>query len=244
MNIATCEEKLGRLASAWQHWREAIDALAPPDDRVTFARNRVQALEQKLPRLAVSLATGRDRGARVFRDDVELGPASQGVPLPVDAGPHTISVRMPGHRPEQIVVQVREGEQKRIDVQPGPALPPPAEVDAQSSSWRRTLGWTMTGVGVAGVGAATVSGLMLLDNKRTVETNCPDKVCLNQEGFDAAAASRSLTTVNTASWIAGGVGLGVGLFFLLSAGRSDKGTTAIAPSLGRGELGVFCKGTF
>ena len=119
MNIATCEEKVGRLASAWQHWREAIDALATTDDRVAFARNRVQALERKLPRLAVTLTSGRDRGARVFRDGVELGPASQGVPLPVDTGPHAITVRMPGHRVEQTAVRVGEGEQKRIEVQPG-----------------------------------------------------------------------------------------------------------------------------
>ena len=244
MNIATCEEKVGRLASAWQHWREAIDALAPTDDRVVFARNRVQALEQKLPRLAVFLAAGRDRGARVFRDEVELGPASQGVPLPVDAGRHTITVRMPGHRVEQLVVQVGEGEQKRIDVHPGAVDNQATEFGTQSGSWRRTLGYTMTGVGIAGLGTAAVSGVMLLDSKRTVETNCPEKNCMNQEGLDAAASGRTLTTVNTVSWIAGGVGLGVGLYFLLSAHRNDKSTTAIAPSFGRDEFAVWCKGSF
>jgi hypothetical protein len=244
MNIATCEEKIGRLASAWQHWREAMDALAPTDDRVTFARNRIQSLEHKLPRLAVSLASGRDRGARVFRDDVELGPATQGVPLPVDAGSHTITVRTPGHHLEQVVVQLREGEQKRLAVQPGAVEAPPAAFDTQPNAWRKTLGWTLTGVGVAGLGTAAVSGLMLLDNKQTVETNCPQKNCMNQEGLDAAATGRTLTTVNTASWIAGGVGLAAGLYFLLSAGRSDKGTTGILPSFGRDGAAVWCKGSF
>jgi hypothetical protein len=244
MNIATCEEKIGRLASAWQHWREAIDALAPTDDRVAFARNRVKALEQKLPRLAVSLAAGGDRGARVFRDDVELGPASHGVLLPVDAGRHTITVRAPGHRVEQIVVQVGEAEQKRIEVQPGVVETPPADLGKQSSSWRWTLGWTMTSVGVAGAATAAVTGIMLIDNKRIVDANCPQKNCTSQEGLDAAASGRMLTTVNTASWVAGGVGLGVGLYFLLSAGRHDKSTTAVLPSFGRDEFAVWCKGTF
>ena len=98
---------------------EAIDPLAPTDNRVAFARNRVQALERKLPRLAVTLTSGRDRGAGGVRDGVELGPASQGVPLQVDTGNHAITVRMPGHRLEQTGVRVGEGEQKRIEVQPG-----------------------------------------------------------------------------------------------------------------------------
>src|SRR5262245_59132112 len=51
MNLATCEEKLGKLASAWQHWKEALDALPQKDDRVTFAKGRVDELEKKLPRL-------------------------------------------------------------------------------------------------------------------------------------------------------------------------------------------------
>jgi hypothetical protein len=249
MNLATCEEKVGRLASAWQHWREAIDALSPTDDRVVFARNRVKALEQKLPRLAVFLAAGGDKGARVFRDDVELGPASQGVPLPVDAGRHTITVRTPGHRVEQIVVQVGEGEQKRIDVRPGAVETPPLDLGTPATpsaegSWRRTLGWTMTGVGVAGLGTAAVSGIMLIDNKRTVEANCPEKNCTSQEGLDAAASGRTLTTVNTVSWIAGGAGLAAGIYFLLSAGRNDKTTTAVLPSLGRDEFALWCKGSF
>src|SRR5882724_4149653 len=64
MNLATCEEKLGRLASAWQHWKEAIDALPANDDRVVFAQSRVEELEKKLPRLQVTLQSGTDQGAK------------------------------------------------------------------------------------------------------------------------------------------------------------------------------------
>src|SRR6185436_8712873 len=92
MNLATCEEKVGKLASAWQHWKEALDALPPKDDRVAFARSRVQELEKKLPRLQVTLSSGRDKGARIFRDEIEIGPAGEGGPLPIDPGPHVITV--------------------------------------------------------------------------------------------------------------------------------------------------------
>jgi len=246
MNIATCEEKTGRLASAWQHWQEAIDALPSTDDRLVFARGRVKALEQKLPRLAVSLAAGRDQGARVFRDAVELGPASQGVPLPVDAGTHTITVQMPGHRTEKTTVRLGEAEQKQIEVRPGAAVTtvPLEREEPAEAPWRRTVGWTLTGVGLAGVGVAAVSGLMLIENKSTVEANCPNKACVNEEGLDAVAAGKTLTAVNTAGWIAGGVGLGAGIYLLLSGGRTRASVPQVAPSVGRDGFAFWYRGSF
>src|SRR4051812_24446781 len=152
MNLATCEEKLGRVASAWQHWKEAADVLGRDDDRLPIARNRVAMLEEKLPRLAVVLVSSRKEGARVFRDDVELGPATYGVPLPVDPGSHTVTVRMPGHRIEQVEVRLGEGDQKQVEVQPGAEDRSRAVIAQRDSSWPRTLGWVLAGGGVAGVG--------------------------------------------------------------------------------------------
>src|SRR5260221_4080478 len=71
MNLATSEEKLGRLASAWQHWKEAIDSLPANDDRIAFAQSRVQELEKKLPRLQVTLGKGAGEGAKIYRDQIE-----------------------------------------------------------------------------------------------------------------------------------------------------------------------------
>jgi hypothetical protein len=244
MNLATCEEKVGRVASAWQHWKEAMDALPPDDDRVPLARNRIDALERKLPRLAISLASGREQGARVFRDDIELGAAIEGVPLPIDAGSHIVTVSMPGHRVERITVRVGEGEQKRLEVHPGAEDPAPPVESGGSPTWPRTLGWVLAGAGVAGLGTAAVTGVMLLDYKKTVEADCPNRSCSTQEGLDAASTARTLTTVNTTAWIAGGVGLGLGAYLLVSTGPSDRRTTAIAPSVSRDGFSVWCRGTF
>jgi hypothetical protein len=101
----------------------------------------------------------------------------------------------------------------------------------------------LTGVGVAGVGVAAVSGLMLIENKSTVEANCPDKWC-NQEGLDAVASGKTLTAVNTAGWIAGGVGLGAGLYFLLSGGRTRASVPQVAPSVGRDGFAFWYRGNF
>jgi hypothetical protein len=242
MNLATCEEKLGKLASAWQHWKEAIDALPANDDRVSFARGRVNDLEKKLPKLRVTLAGGT---GKVFRDEIELGPASQGVMLPVDPGAHVVTVQLQGHLPEKVSVDVSEGEEKQLEVHPGPVDPHANDVhtDLVAKPRPRTLGWVVGGIGVAGVGAAAVSGLMLVNQRSKVETLCPDKSCTTQEGVDAAATGKTLLVVNTAAWVVGAVGLGLGAYLVLSP-SSSKVTTALVPAATPQGGSLACVGSF
>jgi hypothetical protein len=245
MNLATCEEKVGKLASAWQHWKEAIDALPAKDDRIPFARSRVDELEKKLPRLNVTLSPGTDHTAKVFRDETELGSASQGVLLPVDPGPHTVTVKMPGHVPESVTIAVAEGEEKRLEVRPG-AVDPAASTKGAEVSVRpppRTLGWVVGGVGVAGVGVAVVTGSMLMSKKTSLETTCPNKMCADQAGVDSASSGKTLLVVNTVGWVVGGVGLGLGAYLLLSAPRS-RATAALVPAAAPDGASLSCVGTF
>jgi hypothetical protein len=242
MNLATCEERLGKLASAWQHWKEAIDALPPTDDRIAFARGRVNELEKKLPRLRVTLSGG---AGKVFRDEIELGPASQGVLLPVDPGPHVVTVHLQGHLPEKATIEVAEGQEKQIEVHAGPIDPNAADANTVivAKPRPRTLGWVVGGIGLAGVGTAVATGILLVDKKSKVETSCPNKVCLNQDGIDAAASGKTLLVVNTAAWIVGAVGLGVGGYLLLSP-SSSRTTTALVPAATSDGASLSCVGTF
>ncbi|HEX9296458.1 MAG TPA: tetratricopeptide repeat protein [Polyangiaceae bacterium] len=242
MNLATCEERVGKLASAWQHWKEAIDALPPKDDRIAFARSRVEDLEKKLPRLQITLSGGGE-GAKVYRDELELGSASLGVLLPVDPGSHTVTVRMPGRFPKSVPVSVAVGESAQIDVHPGAVDPSANEKNVKLQPRPRTLGWIFGGIGVAGVGAATVTGLMLVNKKSTVETSCPDKTCTSQDGLDAVSSGKTLLVANTAAWIVGGVGLGLGAYFLLKPQRNPT-TPALVPSVGPGVAALSCVGSF
>jgi hypothetical protein len=242
MNLATCEEKIGKLASAWQHWKEAIDALPTNDDRIPFARGRVNDLEKKLPRLRVNLVGG---AGKVFRDEIELGPASQSAMLPVDPGPHVVTVQLQGHFPEKVTVEVAEGEEKQIDVHPG-AIDPhasDARTELTAKPRPRTLGWVVGGIGVAGVGTAAVSGLMLVNQRSKVETLCPDKSCSTQQGVDAAAMGKTLLVVNTAGWVVGAVGLGLGAYLILSP-SSSRVTTALVPAATPEGASLACVGTF
>src|SRR5207245_335623 len=100
----------------------------------------------------------------------------QGVPLPVDPGPHTVTVRMPGRFPKSTTLSVGVGEQAMIDVQPGAVDPSTGAVAAKGSG--KTIGWVVGGVGIIGLGTAAVTGMMLVGIKHTVSDNCSEsKVC-------------------------------------------------------------------
>src|SRR6516225_9422157 len=58
LNLASCHEDEGKLASAWLEFTQAAAAarLDHRDDRVKFAEDHLSAIEPKLSRLAVTVA--------------------------------------------------------------------------------------------------------------------------------------------------------------------------------------------
>jgi hypothetical protein len=121
-NLADCEEKLGRLASAWEHWRSTADRLPASDPRRAAALARAEALEQTVPRLTIQVAPDQPR-VIVKRDGIALGPASLGVALPLDPGKHQVVVTAPGRRPLTYDVAVVAGDQRKLEVAAGPSTP-------------------------------------------------------------------------------------------------------------------------
>src|SRR4051812_11420178 len=51
LNLADCEEKRGRLASAWELFRTVEEKLSANDERLPVAHGRALALEARVPRL-------------------------------------------------------------------------------------------------------------------------------------------------------------------------------------------------
>jgi hypothetical protein len=122
INVAACQERLGRTATAWQHWRAAADQLATADRRRTMALNHAMALEKVLPRLVVTLGPNipDDVQVEVRRDGIRLGRASLGLPLPLDPGPHRVTVLSPGRQPRNYDLVIAPRETQNLLVEPGP----------------------------------------------------------------------------------------------------------------------------
>jgi hypothetical protein len=122
MSLAICEEAQHKLASARQHWQEAAefaDATHDALNRGPFARQKLAALDPRVPRLTIHLVEGSPRDTAVKRDEIAMLPASYDAPFPVDPGAHTIVVTASHHASRTINVTLAEGEAKTVKVSPG-----------------------------------------------------------------------------------------------------------------------------
>ncbi|HEY1537431.1 MAG TPA: hypothetical protein VGF76_25600, partial [Polyangiaceae bacterium] len=118
LNLADCEEKRGRLASAWELFRMVEEKLNPSDERVTVAHGRAQALQARVPRLTLELAAGAPKSSSVRDGSVELGSATFGISLPVEPGSHELVVSAPGFAARTFQIQLAEGEARSLVVSP------------------------------------------------------------------------------------------------------------------------------
>jgi len=245
LNIADCSERRGLLAAAWQAFSQAAEQLPKEDRRRQVAEGRAAALAPRLPRLSVTLAPGAPAGTKVLRDDVELGSGSLGTALPLDPGEHAVVVKAPGREDRRYAVSALEGQPLSLVVEPGPALPqaeappvaqpeprpvsPEKPREAGGLGAMRVAGIVVGGVGIVSIGAAIATGLMLPGKQRVVDEHCDTNRFCDAEGYEAAQSGQTLSTVNTITWIAGGVAVGAGatLFLLGGPGREDEPSTAL-----------------
>jgi hypothetical protein len=180
LHLADCYEKEGKLASAWAQFREAAEVAAKGQDtRATVARQRASALEPKLSTLTIVVpAASSFDGLEIKRDGSLVGRGQWGSPIPLDAGPHTISAAAPHHVAWSAPVQLAADHASQtvtvpllaIDETPGPVVPivpapplgdptAPAPPPASGLSTRQVLGISVGGAGLIGIGLGAYFGL-------------------------------------------------------------------------------------
>ncbi|MCC6217427.1 MAG: hypothetical protein IT376_21400 [Polyangiaceae bacterium] len=249
LNLADCEEKRGRLATAWELFRSAIGDLPESDERRAVAQERVSALEPRVPRLVIRLAKRAPAGTRVTFAGATFSEGSFGVPLPVDPGEHELIVTAAGHRESRLKIRLKEGDRKTFEVAPrepagaGPdqgappsgarAVRPEGAAPAPAGGDTRTLGFIVGGVGIAALAGAGVTGAMTLSAQSTNENNCfPGEGYCNQEGKDAASSGATFGALTTGLLVAGIAGVGLGGYFVFTSGDGRE-LAAVAPRVDR-----------
>ncbi len=230
INLADCEEKIGRLTDAMAHWVDAraraqAEGARPIEEE---AERRATALEPRLARLTIVLAPSAPRDAVVERDGIVLGAPSLGIPLPLDPGAHTIVLKSKG-RPEGTThVSLSEGESKRIEVDAGAgaggaasdAIATTATADSGGGRGMSPLVFVGFGVAAVGLGVGTITGIIALGAGSDAEKACPVPANCNQKAIDDIEAGRTMGTISTVGFIVGAVGAGVGVYGLVVGPKS------------------------
>lgn len=123
--LGECQEKLGKLASAWSTFSDVATAAdeAGQPDRAKAARDKAKEIAPKLSKLRiVVLAEADGPDLEVQKDGVLLSRVLWGKEVPIDPGEHTVTATAPGRAPWSKVLTIK-GPSEMLTVEV-PALEP------------------------------------------------------------------------------------------------------------------------
>ena len=230
LNLADCEERLGHVVAAAEHYRLAASGFPQRDDRRLYCAKKADALDARAGHLTLRLAADAPMNT-VVRENGETVPSSAlGRPAAVDPGQVAVVVSAPGHADESYPVDVGEGAIVEVVLHAGPASAPHTVVVVRAvpeATTRRASPLAPVGVAIGAVGLVTLgvgiaTGLMAVDRANTVKTHCntTSDVC-DDVGLAAAHDGALLSPLSTALVVAGGV-LAVSGAVLFIVGRTSQ----------------------
>jgi hypothetical protein len=189
LNLAICEEHVGRVATSWVRFRELLDTIGKDDPRAQIARDHLATLSPKLPRLRLVIEDEPGVEVVVRLDGVELGATVLSDLFPVDPGDHRVEVAAgPGRtRSELVSVGLGATVERKLSLPPPSAPAPtvtegapvtasasapnpvmPADRAAERAPPTHSSGWNgleVSGLVAGGLGVVTltVAGVFALD---------------------------------------------------------------------------------
>ncbi len=260
LNLADCYARVGKVATAWVTFGEAIArAHLMADPREAIARERQQVLVPRLPRLVVALRTSAPiDGLIVIRDGSVLPSSAYSleVPVPVDLGEHTIEVTAPGYlawstqitiSAEGQVVTVPVPELQRVQQRPEPQRsphPPPAVTGGPTTALGRRdasrVTWIVAGTGVVSVGLGSVLGLLARSELHEGRQGCDSSNTCTAAAAALIERSRRNGNLATVAFGVGAAALATGLVLYLRSPRD--GGVRVAPVVAPSAVGVVIAG--
>jgi hypothetical protein len=234
----------GALKTLDQYLREGGAGIAP--DRWAQVEREITELRGRVARVT---AVASVDGADVTLDDVPIGKTPSAEPVVVGEGRHRLTASKPGYVATTKVVDVAGGDEVtvRLDLSAGAqAVPlPPREAPSYTVAIVGGL------VAVTGIAAGTVFGVVAMNDKAALKSECnDDKVCPSSAQGDIDAFSRN-GAISTVAFGIGAAGLVLGGYFFFherakdtrpGASRQSSRATTFAPWIGPGAGGVA--GTF
>lgn len=240
LNLGHCAETLGRLATAQRYFARAEHvAAARTDRRREEAASRARALDAKVPRLRIDVPAGAEPTVEV--DGETWGRDRWSIPVPVDPGPHVLSVSGGGVREQKKSVTL--GASSEVTAwaleleRPAPATAPSAPLvrllkepepplqPGRGPRTQRTVGFVTAGVGAAGLAAGAIFGVVSIVTHASVVDRCPDyPTCPRDDRAtldDLNGRAETTGNVSTVALIAGAALLASGVLLVLTAPRGQ-----------------------
>jgi hypothetical protein len=264
LNLATCYEHIGKIASAWGLYRESIELARKAGDtrRADYAQKQATALEPRLPKLAISAPVSSPAGFAVKRDDTPVDAGALGVALYVDPGTHKVTASAPGFEIFTVSVTVAEGKTEALAIPNLVARPVAPLANAGPAAPRhdhgaeappsKTRSYAAIGAGVAGVAAVGV-GLVFGAKARSSYDDAtalcgPDLVCPAEDlsrDKKLVHDARGSAAVATVMIVGGGAAIAAAAIIYFTAPRARERTASrIVPVTDDGGVGLALAGTF
>lgn len=253
LNLAYCQARLGRVATAWLTYRQAITLAQAQNkpEHERMARTEAEKLEPDLPRLTLRIPETSNVVVTIELDGELLSPDLWSVPIPTDPGKHDVVVSVNHTLVWETTITVARRQHATLEVprakleststpaaRETPAAGPPPQAgavpvrvplrDTEPHTRRdstRTWALVLGGVG----GAAVVTGVALFVSARLeydgVGDHCTGNAC-DDEGYAArtSAASRAKASYFV---LAGGAAL-LGASIVLFATSGHASTTSVS----------------
>jgi hypothetical protein len=259
IELAKTQVMVGQLVEARETCLGIARVPIAPDEteRSSTARDEAQKLAEevrpRIPTIVIKL-TGVPAGKvpTLLVDRIPVAASQVGEARKVNPGRHEIAAKQGQGAEATAIVEVAEAETKEVvlqvppepvvaEPQPGPGGPPPP--GAPATEMRPRYGVAVGGFVLAGAGlvVGTVTGLVVLSKKDKLETQCPNHECSNPFHGNLESA-QTMATVSTVAFVVGGIGVGIGLYGLLSRTEHVKETAKtkpyVSPWIGAGSVGV------
>ncbi|MBA3393856.1 MAG: hypothetical protein H0T89_14505 [Deltaproteobacteria bacterium] len=242
LNVALCDEKLGRIASAVVKFSEARDRAKEQQlaDYIKAAEEHIASLTPELPYLQLKFGVAPIADTKILVNDQVVGMDRIGK-LAVDPGEVSITVSAPGRLPYQTTIIVAKREMKDVEI-------PELEKSVTVKSSRRTIGLITTASGVAAIGAGVAIGLFARSsyndaikkcNQMTDPPQCPSEAQTDTE------KARTLGTVGTVVGVIGIAAASVGIYMWLRAPKdTGERKVSLVPHVSSETAGLAAVGSF
>ncbi len=238
----------GKFAQARVQLATCVDPHCPKLVSADCA-SRLDELDRAQPTVLFDVKDAAGHDLASVRLDIDGQPATaplDGTAIAVDPGQHTFLFQAEGQPPatEMLVIQEQEkGRREHVTLgtpaavassTPSSAMEPVPPPPSETHSVRRTVGLVVGGVGVAGIAAGAVFGVLASSAKSDYETHCGSSIhqaagACDPTGISGHQDASTKATLSTAFFIGGGVLAAGGAVLFFTAPKAAAASVGVGP---------------